>query len=138
MTLKRLENGEIHFGEAKRKPGGGIECLVTIEETGEVVRFYATPNDDQAYGRELYEMLNTTYLSQVTDVTQAELDEEAKYVAITRRNRELVESDWLMTVDSPATNADEWKLYRQALRDITDQVGYPHTISWPIKPEYRN
>jgi len=25
--------------------------------------------------------------------------------------------------------------YRQALRDITSQPGFPHDVSWPTKPE---
>jgi hypothetical protein len=30
---------------------------------------------------------------------------------------------------------DAWKVYRQALRDITDQPDYPRTIIWPTLPE---
>ena len=30
---------------------------------------------------------------------------------------------------------DEWKAYRQALRDVPDQTGFPDTVSWPEKPE---
>jgi len=28
----------------------------------------------------------------------------------------------------------EWELYRQALRDITGQAGFPHQVEWPVKP----
>jgi len=28
-----------------------------------------------------------------------------------------------------------WRNYRQALLDITDQEGFPETVTWPTKPE---
>jgi len=40
------------------------------------------------------------------------------------RNKLLQESDWTQLTDSPADKA-EWAVYRQALRDITDQAGFP-------------
>jgi hypothetical protein len=30
---------------------------------------------------------------------------------------------------------DAWKTYRQALRDVPAQSGFPTTINWPVKPE---
>ena len=29
---------------------------------------------------------------------------------------------------------DEWKTYRQALRDLPNQAGFPDDITWPNKP----
>jgi len=29
----------------------------------------------------------------------------------------------------------EWRDYRQALLNITDQEGYPHNVVWPAQPE---
>ena len=29
---------------------------------------------------------------------------------------------------------DEWRTYRQALRDIPNQAGFPDDITWPNKP----
>ena len=29
----------------------------------------------------------------------------------------------------------EWKDYRTALLGVTDQIGFPNTVTWPIKPE---
>ena len=138
MSLYRLPNGEIEFGEPKRLPTGQIKCLVKLVDfDNEVAEFVASPDDSEDYGRELYEMLDTKYRSQVCDCSQEDLDEDAKCLVKHRRNRELADSDWLMTVDSPATNIDEWKVYRQALRDISKQPGYPHAISWPAEPEFK-
>jgi len=55
---------------------------------------------------------------------------------IMRRGSLLITSDWTQLPDSPLTTEqrEEWAIYRQALRDITDQPGYPLDITWPIAP----
>ena len=30
---------------------------------------------------------------------------------------------------------DDWRTYRQALRDIPAQSGFPTNVTWPVKPE---
>ena len=42
-------------------------------------------------------------------------------------------SDYTQLSDSPR-DKQSWATYRQALRDITDQVGFPEVIDWPAKP----
>lgn len=49
------------------------------------------------------------------------------------RTRRLTATDWMALSDNIITL--EWKEYRQALRDITKQRGYPHTIEWPTPPK---
>lgn len=53
-----------------------------------------------------------------------------------QRGRLIAQSDWLITrqqeTGMPIPN--EWKAYRQALRDITKQQGFPRNINWPITP----
>ena len=51
-----------------------------------------------------------------------------------QRDKLLQESDWTQLSDSPI-DKKIWKEYRQALRDITLQDGFPHNIVWPEKPE---
>ena len=48
------------------------------------------------------------------------------------RNQLLRESDWMSSSD--VTMSDEWRTYRQALRDIPSQEGFPNDITWPTKP----
>lgn len=54
-----------------------------------------------------------------------------------QRNQALSSSDWTQVADSPLTDAQkaEWATYRQQLRDITSQEGFPASISWPASPE---
>jgi len=45
----------------------------------------------------------------------------------------LAQSDWTQVADAPV-DATVWATYRQALRDITDQAGFPNDINWPTQP----
>ena len=51
-----------------------------------------------------------------------------------QRNRFLSETDWVVSraFETGTTVPANYATYRQALRDITDQQGFPHSISWPI------
>lgn len=46
------------------------------------------------------------------------------------RKRLLQESDWTQLPDAPVDQA-RWAVYRQALRDITAQPGFPNNVTWP-------
>ena len=50
------------------------------------------------------------------------------------RNQKLSECDWTQANDSPLKAASAWTTYRQALRDVPAQSGFPHTVTWPTKP----
>ena len=52
--------------------------------------------------------------------------------ARTKRNTLLAKTDTWGLADYPATA--EQTAYRQALRDITGQAGFPTNITWPTKP----
>ena len=51
-----------------------------------------------------------------------------------KRNNKLSESDWM--ANSDVTMSDEWKTYRQALRDITKTYSslYEDDFEWPTEP----
>lgn len=48
------------------------------------------------------------------------------------RNQLLAETDWVALTDNTMT--PEMATYRQALRDITNQEGFPYQVIWPVKP----
>ena len=58
--------------------------------------------------------------------------EQAKSVRATR-DAKLAECDWTQVADAPVDKA-VWATYRQALRDITTQTGFPWTVTWPDAP----
>ena len=50
------------------------------------------------------------------------------------RNTLLSDCDWTQVSDAPV-NQVAWQTYRQALRDVTSQEGFPYSVTWPTKPE---
>lgn len=70
------------------------------------------------------------------DAEKAAWDAEAnsRDAALMReeRNSKLQATDW--RAGSDLTMSDEWKAYRQALRDIPAQAGFPNSITWPTEP----
>jgi hypothetical protein len=61
------------------------------------------------------------------------LDELASSVRH-RRNQMLASSDWTQVADAPVEQS-AWAAYRQVLRDITAQLGFPEQINWPEAPQ---
>lgn len=50
------------------------------------------------------------------------------------RNRLLIESDWTQFKDINPQISNNWAPYRQQLRGITTQPGFPFEIVWPTPP----
>tara|TARA_B100000902_G_scaffold397076_1_gene459785 strand:- start:3720 stop:4172 length:453 start_codon:yes stop_codon:yes gene_type:complete len=60
-------------------------------------------------------------------------EEEKAFNVRSQRNSNLKGSDWMALTD--VTMTDEWKTYRQALRDIPEQSGFPSNVTWPEPPD---
>jgi len=73
--------------------------------------------------------------------TQAELDAAAAAEIRAERDRRLVTevdpivSNALRWADLTVAKQAEWTQYRTDLLNVTDQAGFPHSITWPTKPE---
>lgn len=61
-------------------------------------------------------------------------EEEAAEAAREYRNHLLSDCDNMLVPDRPNVDVIAWKLYRQALRDVPEQDGFPLSIVWPVKP----
>ena len=51
-----------------------------------------------------------------------------------QRNKKLTESDFMMLSDYPKEDLEEWKVYRQALRDLPSVTEDPENPVWPTPP----
>ena len=51
------------------------------------------------------------------------------------RSVKLVATDWTQGADTPQATKDKYAPYRQALRDVPAQSGFPNTVVWPMQPE---
>ena len=58
---------------------------------------------------------------------------EKEKVVRTYRDYILTASDWTQVADAPV-DTTAWATYRQALRDIPAQSGFPDNITWPQEP----
>jgi len=65
----------------------------------------------------------------ISEVDQPFTEDEIR----NQRDRLLSQTDWMALSDNTMTPA--WTSYRQALRDITKQEGFPFSVDWPAKPE---
>ena len=66
------------------------------------------------------------------DAIAAKDAEQAKAMR-DQRGEKLKDSDWTQVADAPVDKA-VWATYRQALRDITAQSGFPWEVTWPDAP----
>ena len=94
-----------------------IVCNVSI---GEIVQIPYT-TEEQAE----YDTKKAAWDAGANDRKAAEVRAE--------RNTKLAATDWTQITDATADKA-AWAIYRQALRDVTTQAGFPQTITWPDAP----
>ena len=92
-----------------------------------MTRYHATPEGNVPF---------TAEEEAEWDAMQAESaasadDRKAEEVR-SERNQLLSETDWM--AGSDVTMSDEWRAYRQALRDVPAQSGFPNDVTWPTKP----
>lgn len=87
--------------------------------TGEIVQIPYTPEEQAQY-----------------DLNQAAwdagaLDRQAVGVRA-ERNVRIAKCDWRVLPD--VLNGEAWRVYRQALRDVPGQPGFPDNVVWPVAP----
>jgi len=64
---------------------------------------------------------------------RARMDDEQASLVRLARNKKLADCDWTQLADSTA-DKPAWAIYRQALRDVTAQAGFPWNVTWPTEP----
>ena len=93
-----------------------------------MTRYHATPNGNVPF---------TPEEEAESDARKAEYaagaNDRAASEIRTERDAKLTESDWTQVLDAPVDQA-AWATYRQVLRDIPAQAGFPNTVTWPAKP----
>tara|TARA_R100000388_G_C7223948_1_gene150677 strand:+ start:750 stop:1034 length:285 start_codon:yes stop_codon:yes gene_type:complete len=92
---------------------------------------------------ELVNSMQKIVNGELIDLTQAEIDSATVQLneynqnilpqkVRAKRNSLLAETDYLALTDTTLTS--EMATYRQELRDITSQAGFPTDVTWPVKP----
>ena len=82
-----------------------------------------------------------TEIVELTDTEKLEIEYYNNHIASiqamenlrSKRNQLLTESDWTQSRDVFLSNDEEWKTYRQQLRDLPKNTD-PMNPVWPTKP----
>lgn len=87
---------------------------------------------------EMYTLLPAGGVDAAPDLW-AEMVKQADYNAAAaavraERDRLIASCDWTVLGDAKTVKAD-WRAYRQALRDVPEQAGFPYDVTWPVRPE---
>jgi hypothetical protein len=125
---------------------GADVVLEGAQATGGTVYQYSKASGVEQVDGKWYTkyILGPIFIDQVVDgVTTTAAEQEVAYKASkdaeqaksvrTTRGTKLAECDWTQVADAPVDKA-VWATYRQALRDVTAQSGFPWTITWPDLP----
>jgi len=113
--------------------GTVITLQVKFTELESEVPFGATPTDPEAHGRDLYARAVAGEFGPVAPYVPPSNDVLAAEVR-TKRDALLKDTDWTQLPDVPQETKDLWAPYRQALRDVTEQTGFPADVVWPVPP----
>jgi hypothetical protein len=148
MQIRIKSTGAVMYeGEFRTytKANGGPSWAATTTEVLEALGADVVFEGPQASPtRYQFSFSDGVYLSGdkwYTKYSVSNMDQEAKDALDTtqslsmrkQRNEKLSESDWTQVADAPVDKA-VWATYRQALRDITTQSGFPWTVTWPDTP----
>lgn len=150
MEIRIRESGQVMFESEFRsyiKANGGPTWAETTEEilnslAADVVFEgpQAQPTRYQTTFRDGVQQIEGKWY---TKYSVADLDadgiaakdaEQAKAVR-TDRDQRLKDSDWTQGKDIPDAISQPWAIYRQALRDVPSQTGFPWDVQWPTKME---
>jgi hypothetical protein len=125
---------------------GGDVVLEGPQASGGTVYQYSQASGVEQVNGKWYTkyILGPVFLDQVVDgVTKTAAEQEAEYKAMKdaeqaksvrqQRDAKLSECDWTQVADAPVDKA-VWATYRQALRNVPIQEGFPWTITWPDAP----
>lgn len=96
-----------------------------------LVGFIKVPDTDfQVAGKMLYDTSTGTFSEK--PATATDIREERDFIFQTEVDP--VVSNSLRWESMTTEKQQEWKDYRQALLDITEQEGFPENVTWPTKP----
>jgi hypothetical protein len=103
------------------------------------------PADGALIAQALVEFPDTTEADyEVKEITDEEFEtyltptaEQTAATVRAQRNALLTACDWTQLSDSPLSDKTKalWATYRQELRDVPEQDGFPDEVTWPEEPE---
>jgi hypothetical protein len=132
LTDLRLDNPRVSFTEVITDEVAAAFSVFPVQSSEPpVVSYeYDLQRHAELVDGEWHEIWSTVAVS--PQVAQQRTTDQASAVR-SQRNQLLTESDWTQLVDAQV-DATVWATYRQQLRDISVQAGFPWETTWPTKP----
>jgi hypothetical protein len=113
-----------------------IDLTIKWVEIDEELPFTASPSDCEEHGCAIFAAAVAGEYGAVAEFVPYVPTQEEKAAAIrAERDALLAATDWTQLPDVPESIRDAYAVYRQALRDIPQQSGFPDVVEWPVKPE---
>lgn len=116
---------------------GWVRCVENGESLAIVHGCEKATSDPSVHGELTIHHIVTVENGQVASaeyhepqITEAQLASRVRG----ERDQKLREADWTVLPDAPITDEQAWRDYRQALRDVPQQDGFPHDVTWPTTP----
>jgi hypothetical protein len=158
----RTQDGQVMYEaefRAYQQANGGPSWETTTTEVLEALGADVVLEGPQATGGTVYQYSQASGVEQIdgkwytkhilgpvfVDGETTAAEQETAYKAMkdaeqaanvrNQRTQLLKDCDWTQIADSTADKT-AWATYRQALRDITSQAGFPWTITWPNDPNW--
>lgn len=110
-----------------------IDCEIEHSKYG-WIPFTASPNDTEQHGRDIFSVLSQNYVGAYV-APPAPTNEELAAFVRDERNKLLSATDWTQASDVPQSIKDLYTPYRQALRNVPQQNGFPVSVNWPVAPQ---
>lgn len=149
MVYTQIENGQAKY------PFVGLENLVldgvidSVNATQEeltaanvvpVTRFTGQiPNDGYKYEAKTLQQPDGSWAQELLQVPISDAEYQTNVANVAQamkngRNAMLRDCDWTQAADVDLPNKAAWATYRQALRDVPSQSGFPFNVVWPSAP----
>ena len=149
MEIRLRSNGQVMYeGELRsylltnNGPSFGVLNAEVLESIGaDAVLESPTPTVTRYQGiaRDGVEQIDGQWFTKwktvdFDDAVKAVVDEQQAKSVRSSRDEKLKETDWTQVADAPVDKT-VWATYRQALRDVPNQSGFPWEVTWPTQPE---
>lgn len=120
---------------------GSIDCEINHPKYGWIPYTLRDDDTDMTVDNEAVKAILGSNIMAYVPPTQAELDALAATDVRAERDWLLqnevdpIVSNPLRWADMTTEQQNAWSQYRTDLLNITDQSGFPHSVTWPTKPE---
>lgn len=132
--IKTFETVERTVERIDHRPGVRTGLFVVFTDGSDLS---TVPGYLKKYAVGTKHQMSRFIIAKKPEKTPEELKAEQAAQVRAQRDALIAETDYLMMSDYPISEEDKTELetYRQALRDVPEQEGFPSEVQWPVAPQ---